>query len=550
MACASRVFAPSGGSIVSVQGSWLVAATVLPLLVLGLTPSGWANRHGFLLRLAASVASVFSFLGAVCVALFVGIRGPIDAQFLSGLGAIPCSLGVFVDGVAAVMLVLITFLGALTTRFALRYLEGEPTQGRFLRWMAFTIGAVLALVASCNLVMFTAAWMLTSFGLHQLLTHYPERSWAIWTARKKFLISRLGDALLIGALGLTYWCFGSFEYRAIFAAAETLHAEESPGGWLVSAIGILFVLGAMTKSAQFPFHSWLPDTMETPTPVSALMHAGVINAGGFLVIRLSPLISLSPVALDLLALVGAGTALFGGVVMLTQPSIKRALAYSTIAQMGFMMLQCGLGAFTAALLHIAAHSAYKAHAFLSCGSVLESAARFRSDSPPMMSPVRRLQALPIAVAIACGLCAGAFWLSGAHAPGQPGTAVLGMVLAIALTHLLWSGISSGSVNLGVWAMASGAAVSGTYALAYRLLDQIVAASAVQHATTTTGLHVAVVGVVAAGFLGAFALQSSLARVSRHPWFQAAYVHALNGFYIDIPARRLTAWFYRQSAPVQ
>ena len=177
---------------------------------------------------------------------------------------------------------------------------------------------------------------------------------------------------------------GSFDYRDMFAAADAIH--NLPTAAWHELIGILFVLGAMTKSAQFPFHSWLPDTMETPTPVSALMHAGVINAGGFLVIRLSPLVSLSPIALDLLALIGALTAMLGAVVMLTQTSIKRSLAYSTIAQMGFMMLQCGLGAFSAALLHIVAHSAYKAHAFLSSGSVLDSAARTRTEFKAVPRP--------------------------------------------------------------------------------------------------------------------------------------------------------------------
>ncbi len=186
-------------------------------------------------------------------------------------------------------------------------------------------------------------------------------------------------ALLV-AMILTYYCFGSFDYRDIFASAANAQFVIADKYHLLSWIGTLFVIGAMTKSAQIPFHSWLPDTMETPTPVSALMHAGIINAGGFLIIRLSPLVSQSHVALDLLAIVGAATAILGAVVMLTQTSIKRTLAYSTIAQMGFMMLQCGLGAFSAALLHIIAHSLYKAHAFLSSGSVLESAARMANAS--------------------------------------------------------------------------------------------------------------------------------------------------------------------------
>ena len=273
------------------------------------SPSEWSGAQllGWLTTILASLALLVSVAAVVQVMTV----GPIDAAFLRWKSPVPFCLGVHVDAVAVVMMTLISFIGVIIARYSMRYLLGDPGQGRFFRWMSFTLGATLLLVMSCNLVMFTAAWMLTSFGLHQLLTHYPERSWAVWAARKKFLISRLGDAMLIAALILTYRCFGTTEYTEIFAAADAIHKGAASGSWSTAWIGILFVLGAMTKSAQFPFHSWLPDTMETPTPVSALMHAGVINAGGFLVIRLSPLVSLSPIALDLLAVIGAITALAG-----------------------------------------------------------------------------------------------------------------------------------------------------------------------------------------------------------------------------------------------
>src|SRR5690606_5255778 len=137
-----------------------------------------------------------------------------------------------------------------------------------------------------------------------------------------------------------------------------------------SWVGWLIICGALLKSAQFPFHTWLPDTMGTPTPVSTLMHAGIINAGGYLVIRLSPLLVENTTAMLFLATIGAVTLASASLVMLTQTSVKRMLAYSTIAQMGFMLLQCGLGAYALAVLHLIAHSLYKAHAFLSSGSTV------------------------------------------------------------------------------------------------------------------------------------------------------------------------------------
>jgi NAD(P)H-quinone oxidoreductase subunit 5 len=492
---------------------------------------------------AATLAAAVAAVGLLALA------GPVDMAVWSAPGSLPLNVGVFYDGLTAVMFPLIAFVGLVIARFSVRYLDGDPRQGRFFRWLAFTLGAVLLLVVSRNLVMFTVAWMLTSLGLHQLLEHYPDRPWAIWAARKKFLISRLGDALLLAALGLTVWCFGSSDYSVVFARAEAVRAE-SDGGRLVAAIGMLYVLGAMTKSAQFPFHSWLPDTMEAPTPVSALMHAGIINAGGFLVIRLSPLISLSHSALGLLALVGAFTALFGGLVMLTQTSIKRALAFSTIAQMGFMMLQCGLGAFSAALLHIVAHSLYKAHAFLACGSVLDGAARLKTEARPALEGVAAIAALPVAIGIAAGLCAAPVVLCGIDVAAKPGAVVLGLVMAVALTTLVWQALLSGSWKLAAGGIAGGLVVSLAYVGAYLGVDEILQRSAVAHAVLPTSVFdIAVSGLVVVGFLGVFAIQAATPSLARLPAIRALHVHAANGFYCDIPARRITARVWGLTTPV-
>ncbi|SFJ57420.1 proton-conducting transporter transmembrane domain-containing protein [Planctomicrobium piriforme] len=530
--------------------SLTAAAPPLLLLACGLVPSRWADRHLAVMRRASVGLALLAFALSVTAGVLLAIAGPLDSTFVQWSRPIPLSLGVYVDSLSAIMLVLISFIGLIVVRFSIRYLDGDARQGRFLRWMSFTIGAALLLVVARNLVLFTLAWTLTSLGLHRLLKHYPERSWALWAARKKFLISRLGDLLLLAALVLTFQCFGTFEYGEIFAAAQAIHAGSSAGSPLIPLIGVLFVLGAMTKSAQFPFHSWLPDTMETPTPVSALMHAGIINAGGFLVIRLSPLIALSHAALDFLALTGAFTALFGGLVMLTQTSIKRSLAYSTIAQMGFMMLQCGLGAFSAALLHIVAHSAYKAHAFLTCGSVLESAARLRNGSFPTQRGIWRLAMLPLAIAIAVGLYAFTFQLLGIDVAAKSGGPVLGLVMTIALTQLVWTGLSAGTWGLAARGLFSATLVCGAYAGSYLLIDSLFAGSKSHILVPASSLDMPVIVLVAAGFTGIFALQSVTASFARAAWLRALYVHAMNGFYIDIPARRITARFWRQSAPVQ
>jgi NAD(P)H-quinone oxidoreductase subunit 5 len=526
----------------------LVALPASLLLLLGIVPNRLANR------VPRSLGRVVSGLTATALACFViasatlALRGgePLSAVYASAKvsGAstqgelAPITLGVYFDQLAAVMALLITFVGWVIARYSVRYLGGDPKQGRFLRWIGFTLGAVLLLVVSRNLVMFTAAWMLTSAGLHNLLTHRRERPGALLAARKKFVISRLGDAMLVVALVLTYRLLGSFEYADVFEAARSLR-ESGEGGASVTLIGLLYVVGAMTKSAQFPLHTWLPETMETPTPVSALMHAGIINAGGFLVLRLSPLVSLSPLALEVLALVGAVTAILGAVVMLTQTSVKRALAYSTVAQMGFMMLQCGLGAFAAALLHIVAHSLYKAHAFLRSGSVIDDAEASRPPRPveDRGAMAAALTALPVGAAIA----AGGIGLVGAIDGPKPGALVLGLVLSIALAQLIAAAIRTGRSGLVAKSVGAAVGVTAAYLLAYLASDRLLGDSIAHEASDTGVIGVVVLSVVAVGFVGVFLLQQSLSAPGYHPaWLRRFYVHARNGFYIDLVAHKLVA----------
>jgi len=530
---------------------WFALVVALPpllLLAVGLVPSHWANRHRIGMRRAAIGLLAFALGCAIVAAVGLAVRGPIDVEFLGADRPVPLNVGVYFDSLTAVMMLLISFIGLIIARYATRYLDGEAAQGRFVRWILFTLGAVLTLVASRNLIMFATAWILTSFGLHQLLTHYPDRPWAVWAARKKFLISRLGDVFLIAALVLTYEAFGSFDYGAVFAGAHELARNVPAPSWQLSLIGTLFVLGAMTKSAQVPFHSWLPDTMETPTPVSALMHAGVINAGGFLVIRLSPLVSQSHLALDFLALTGAFTAVVGGVVMLTQTSIKRSLAYSTIAQMGFMMLQCGLGAFSAALLHIVAHSLYKAHAFLSCGSVLEAAARMKTSHAVPFDGHRAALAWPVALLLALALGMLTLSISGIDITTKPGGLVLGSILVLALTHLVLQALLSGSWPVILRGLAAAAAVPTLYLGGWYAMDHVLAASVSQQLVSPSAPQSLQVGLVLLGFGSVSALHMATHFAARRPSLRSLYVHASHGFYLDIPARRLTAWVWRANAP--
>jgi len=525
----------------------VVVMPAVLLLIPALISNALANRHLPSMRRFSASASAAALAMALVAAGLLVARGPLDSIFVSTTSPLPLSFGVYFDSLAAVMTVLISSIGFVIVRYSLNYLEGESTQGRFLRWIMVTLGSVMLMVVSRNLVMFTALWMMTSFSLHQLLTHYPERTWGIWAARKKFLISRLGDAFLIAALWLTWNTFGSLEFAQLFAAAQSMHDSGTSNG-MTTLIGVLFAIGAMTKSAQVPFHSWLPDTMEMPTPVSALMHAGIINAGGFLVIRLSPLVTLSQLAMDLLLIVGAVTAVMGAVVMMTQTSIKRSLAYSTIAQMGFMMLQCGLGAFSVALLHIIAHAAYKAHAFLSCGSVLDRAAKIRVESTAPIRSARLIASLLGSVAIAFIIAFGASWLFGKLIEPPPGKAMLAVILSLALAQLLWTGAQTWAMPVFLRAVGASLGVTIAYYSSLALIDSVLGASVSHHVTAASPWHSAIVWLVGAGFVAIFALVALAMHYAHAPVVQRLYLHAANAFYLETAAQRMTAWIYRKPLP--
>ena len=454
--------------------------------------------------------------------------------FALGDADVAASSWIYLDGVTVLMLPLVSFVGLVVSQYSIRYLDGEASQGRYFRWLGFTIGAVSWMVISGNLLQFFVAWVATSSGLHQLLMHYRERTPARRAAWTKFAISRLGDLFIIGALILTFQAFGTWELSQVFAQAREL-SETSPDSGSYALIGWLLALGAITKSAQFPFHFWLPETMETPTPVSALMHAGIVNAGGFLIIRMSPLMALAPSALVALALIGGFTACFAGVVMMTQSSIKRSLAYSTIAQMGFMMLQCGLGAFPAAMLHIVAHSLYKAHAFLGSGSVLNQASGTKGAAWPRLS-WRAGAACWLGAAIASALSIyGTSASLGLDLTAKPGAPVLIVILGLALTTWSWRCFSNGDLR----SVAAGAAGIVGFCLAYLgsylLFEKLLASTTVVVAFSPTQQLFWVVPFML--FIGLFWLHAKLAAQQTPDWIRGFRVHAANGFYVDGLCRR-------------
>jgi NAD(P)H-quinone oxidoreductase subunit 5 len=277
------------------------------------------------------------------------------------------------DRLGLLVALLVALLGWVIINFSYRYLTGDAGQSRFIRAMLFTLLSVSVLLLSRDLLTIVIAWTGTSIGLHYLLTHYQTRKMAQIVAHKKFLVSRLAELCLIAALILIYQTTGTLWLDELNAYLVSLRASSQALPGSVHAAAVLIALAAILKTAQLPLHGWLIQVMEAPTPVSALLHAGIVNIGGFVLIRLAELISMAPLAQLSLVFVGSITAVLASLVMMTRISIKVRLAWSTCAQMGFMLLEIGLGLYELALLHLMAHSLYKAHAFLSAGATVELA---------------------------------------------------------------------------------------------------------------------------------------------------------------------------------
>jgi NAD(P)H-quinone oxidoreductase subunit 5 len=522
----------------------IAASSPLALMAFGLLPEPWLKLNGIRAARTGAGASLAAFALALLAAasrVFVGeakVEWPIFGDFY---------LGIYFDNLAVVLLVLVSFLLAVIARFSINYLAGDPAQGRFTRWLCLTGGSALAMVISGNLVQFALTWCATSLCLHQLLLFYPDRPGAVLAARKKFIISRLGDVCLLIVIVLVHQTFHSWNFPALFKASKQLHETGVvPGRLEINAICFLLVAGAMLKSAQFPFHSWLPDTMETPTPVSALMHAGIINAGGYLIIRLNPLVTLVPAALSTLALCGAFTALFASLVMLTHASVKRSLAFSTVAQMGFMMLECGLGAFDLAVLHLVAHALYKAHAFLSSGSIVRLT---KSTWTPAEKPNAHLPTLVAAFAAAGALVPGLAWVLGVNFRHEPALFVLGCTFAMALAYALWN-LWSQSLNLTLAAFGGiiGSGIVSAYFVLHKISGWLIGQNEWINSQLNTWPGALLIATLLALFLVVLILQTELPAWTNHPFFLAIYVHARNGFYFNTLANRLVAAVWPVKSP--
>ncbi len=323
-----------------------------------------------LARLSVSFGVLTLLFAAASLALYLGQPQP---RWLS-LGLPWGSL--YLDPLSSIMALVVAGISLVVHVYSVRYMAEEPGYGRFFALLDLMTASILLMISAGDLVTLLVAWHLIGVLLYFLLGHDLTRPaaqrYAFWT----FLTYRLGDLPLVMAAVLLYQAYGTVSLPVLFerlgAAPDTQTVFGLP---LATTVGLLVALAAFARSAQFPLHTWLPYTMEGPTPVSALMHAGIVNAGGFLINRFAPVFVHTSVVLHVIFTVGLVTAVLGSALMLTQNDIKKSLGYSTMGQMGFMFLECGVGAFSLAIYHLIAHGLFKGTLFLSAGSVIGNARR-------------------------------------------------------------------------------------------------------------------------------------------------------------------------------
>ena len=354
--------------------SFILAVPLFLLLAAGIVMIG-ADTSRRIREKLASCPIGLAFLSSLVTLYMVTHEGPSAIRFydLSSVTSMIIPLGLYVDRLSAVMMTLITAVSLIIYVYSTTYMYQDGHARRYLALICLTDFVLICMVSSSNLMMLFLFWQLLSYLLY-LLAHNHVHVGTLAGAFKTFTILRIADTAFLAGIVLAFQLYGTLEFHELFAraAATPMTLSLMPGVDVngTTAITFLIFIGAMGKSAQFPLHLWLPGSLFAPTPVHALLHAGIINAGGFLINRLAPLFGMSSTTLHIAFVVGTLTAVLGASMMLVQSDTKKTLGFSTIGQMGYMIMECGLGAFSLAVFHLIAHGLFKATVFLYCGNVI------------------------------------------------------------------------------------------------------------------------------------------------------------------------------------
>ena len=477
------------------------------------------RRPGHLPRLSEGAALAALACTAFCL-VGVIVTGPASLALFEGIGI----LALQANPVSATLALLVSFIGWIVLRYSRSYLDGEEREGAFHGLMLATLASVLIFVQAASVWLLVAAAVATGLGLKKLLLFYAHRPEARRAAAKFALVWHAGDAALIAAALVLTSTFGTGDLAAIGTASE---AGIGLAGHIAAA---LIILAAILKSACFPLHGWLTEVMEAPTPVSALLHAGIINSGGVILIKMAGLVQASPGAMAALVMIGGFTALFGAAVMLTQSAVKTSLAWSTVSQMGFMLLQCGLGLWALALLHIVAHSLYKAHAFLSSGGAVAAVAAIRRPGPvavPDLGAVLKSFALALLLYAAI---AGLFTV--AIGPKTAQALALGAILIFGVAYLVAQGLAdTAPADLTRRTVAASLAATLAY-FSFQAIAQAVWGAGLPGAPVPGPLEWALIVLAVLSF-GMVALAQALFPLwAHHPATAGLRVHLANGLYLN------------------
>lgn len=353
-----------------------VGAVFFPLL--GACISGFFGR--WIGDKAAQWSTVVCMaLAAACgLTAFVQValgHVPVTLEIVTWLdvGGLQLSWALRYDTLAAMMVGMVTLISTMIHLYSVGYMSHDETQPRFFAYLSLFTFMMLMLVTADNLLQLFFGWEGVGLASYLLIGYWYERESANRAAMKAFIVNRVGDLFFMLGMALTFWTFGSIEFNTIFQGVEAARQLTFAGLPVLEVIALLFFLGAMGKSAQIGLHTWLPDAMEGPTPVSALIHAAtMVTAGVFLMARMSPLVEYAPNVLGFVTVIGATTALFAASVGMVQNDIKRVIAYSTCSQLGYMFFAVGVGAYQAAVFHLFTHAFFKALLFLGAGSVIHA----------------------------------------------------------------------------------------------------------------------------------------------------------------------------------
>ncbi|MCG9873341.1 MAG: hypothetical protein MH321_00980 [Leptospiraceae bacterium] len=507
-----------------VNMAWLALIPSVLFILTGFFSLFQKGMRPFLLRKIALGVGFLGILASIAASVNLFQNGVQNVQIWNWMG---WGISFRMDALSILMLTMISLLAFIILQYSANYLDGDSHQGSFIGRLAITFASVELLVLSGNLLILALAWVLTSISLHTLLTFYPERKAGMIAAKKKFILARIGDACLLSAFYIIYISMGTAELSELFLAFNSLTSFNSN---LVYA-SVLICIAALLKSAQFPTWGWLVEVMETPTPVSALLHAGILNAGPYLVVRFASLMQHSEFASIVLVGIGGLTALLASVCLLTQPSIKVALAYSSAAHMGFMLLVCGLGVYPAVMLHLVAHSFYKAHAFLSSGSIVDS---LRSNKVQLPARLGSIPRLVLSLVMAIGIYGTFAYLWGIDFTESQDLPLLGIgfIFVLGLTLMISPALDSdgsilGTIRTVILALATTTAFFGLESLMHSLLQ-----SEVPGRFALSELRMILLGFVLVSFLIAIFAQAIAPSLAIKKTYRAWSLHFRNGLYVN------------------